>query len=62
MFKVMVMLSLGGADKLIKLWQLSSLSCVQEYRGHHDVVRDIKVLSPEQFLSAANDRSVEQLA
>ena len=62
MFKVMVMLSLGGADKLIKLWQLSSLSCVQEYHGHHDVVRDIKVLSPEQFLSAANDRSVEQLA
>ena len=47
---------IGGADRLIKLWQLSSLSCVQEYHGHQDVVRDIKVISPEQFLSVANDR------
>lgn len=50
----------GGADQLIKLWQVSSLSCVQEYHGHQDVVRDIKVLSPEQFLSAANDSTIRQ--
>ncbi|XP_065917217.1 phospholipase A-2-activating protein-like [Dysidea avara] len=48
----------GGADKLIKLWQLSSLSCVQEYRGHEDVVRDLKVFSSEQFVSIANDCTV----
>jgi len=51
-------LVLGGADKLIKLWQLSSLSCVQEYHGHEDVVRDVDVFSSEQFVSVANDWSV----
>ncbi|XP_019853296.1 PREDICTED: phospholipase A-2-activating protein-like [Amphimedon queenslandica] len=61
----------GGADKLIRLWSIDSssssatptssspsCSCVCEYRGHSDVVRDVKVLSCDQFLSASNDCSI----
>ena len=29
--------------------------CVQEYRGHTDVVRDVKVITSDVFLSASND-------
>ena len=29
--------------------------CVQEYKGHTDVVRDIKIASSDTFFSAAND-------
>ena len=28
---------------------------MQEYQGHSDVVRDVKVISSDLFLSAAND-------
>ncbi len=45
----------GGADKLVKLWELDSKMCVQEYRGHTDVVRDVKVATPDTFYSASND-------
>ena len=51
----------GGADKMIKLWDISTSSCIQEYCGHSDVVRDVKVLSAEVFISASNDWSVETL-
>ena len=47
--------SLAGADKLIRLWELDTKLCVQEYRGHTDVVRDVKVASRDHFFSAAND-------
>jgi len=45
----------GGADKLVKLWELGSKMCVQEYRGHNDVVRDVKIATPDTFYSASND-------
>ena len=45
----------GGADKTIKLWDVETCLCVQEYRGHSDAVRDVKVISAELFLSASND-------
>ena len=45
----------GGADKTIRLWEVDSKLCKQEYRGHTDVVRDVKVASPDTFYSAAND-------
>ena len=45
----------GGADKQVKLWEVDTKLCVQEYRGHSDVVRDIKIASADIFLSAAND-------
>jgi phospholipase A-2-activating protein len=48
----------GGADKMIKLWDISTSSCIQEYRGHGDVVRDVKVLSAEVFISASNDCTI----
>ena len=40
----------------MKLWEVDSGVCVQEYSGHGDVVRDIKVVSHQIFISAANDR------
>ena len=46
----------GGADRKVKLWEVDSGVCVQEYSGHSDVVRDIKVVSYQIFISAANDR------
>lgn len=45
----------GGADRLIKLWEVDTKLCLQEYVGHSDVVRDVKVTSSETFLSASND-------
>ena len=39
----------------MKLWEVDTKLCVQQYTGHGDVVRDIKVTSSETFLSAAND-------
>ena len=45
----------GGADKVIRLWEVNSKLCVLEYRGHRDVVRDVKVASLDTFYSAAND-------
>ncbi len=45
----------GGADRAVRLWELETKVCVQEYRGHADVVRDVKVTSRDTFLSAAND-------
>lgn len=45
----------GGADKVIKLWEIDTQLCIQDYRGHSDVVRDVKVISSELFLSASND-------
>lgn len=41
----------------MKLWEVDTKLCVQEYVGHGDVVRDIKITSSETFLSAANDWS-----
>ena len=46
---------IGGADRTVKLWEVETKLCVQQYAGHSDVVRDIKVTSSETFLSAAND-------
>ena len=46
----------GGADRRVKLWETDSKVCLQEYAGHNDVVRDIKIVSCQIFLSAANDR------
>ena len=46
----------GGADKRVKLWEIDSGACLQEYAGHNDVVRDIKIVSRQIFVSAANDR------
>ena len=40
---------------MIKLWEIDTQLCVQEYQGHSDVVRDVKVISSDLFLSAAND-------
>ena len=40
----------------MKLWEVDSGVCLQEYCGHNDVVRDIKVVSHQVFISAANDR------
>ena len=45
----------GGADRTVCLWEVESGLCVQEYRGHADVVRDVKVMTPELFISASND-------
>ena len=45
----------GGADRSIRLWEVDTRLCLQEYRGHSDVVRDIKLASSEVFFSAAND-------
>ena len=45
----------GGADRVIRLWEVDSKICVQEYHGHADVVRDVKVVSGDMFLSSAND-------
>ena len=45
----------GGADRTVKLWEVDTKLCVQQYTSHGDVVRDIKVTSSEIFLSAAND-------
>ena len=45
----------GGADHIIRLWELDNSLCVQEYRGHGDVVRDVKVINTDVFLSASND-------
>lgn len=50
----------GGADKIIRLWEVDTKLCIQEYRGHTDVVRDIKVASEDTFFSAANDCSIRQ--
>ena len=38
---------------IIRLWGLDNGLCVQEYRGH--VVRDVKVVNADVFLSASND-------
>ena len=46
----------GGADCKVKLWEVDSGVCLQEYAGHNDVVRDIKIVSHQVFISAANDR------
>ena len=51
----LILHSTGGADRSIKLWELDTKLCLQEYRGHSDVVRDVKVASSDIFLSAAND-------
>ena len=40
---------------MVRLWEVDTRMCVQEYRGHADVVRDVKVSSHEVFLSASND-------
>ena len=53
--------NLGGADRIIRLWELNSELCVQEYRGHADVVRDVKVISADMFLSVSNDWYVDLL-
>ena len=45
----------GGADRIIRLWELDTSLCVQEYSGHADVVRDVKVVNADVFLSASND-------
>ena len=29
--------------------------CIQEYRGHTEVVRDVKIATKDTFFSAAND-------
>ena len=52
---IVLLLWAGGADRTVKLWEVDTKLCVQEYVGHGDVVRDIKVTSSETFLSAAND-------
>eukprot|EP00731_Ephydatia_muelleri_P024286 Em0016g557a len=49
-----------GADRSIKLWELDTKLCLQEYRGHSDVVRDVKVASSDIFLSAANDCTIRR--
>ena len=54
-FLIQVLLFSGGADRIIRLWELDNSLCVQEYRGHGDVVRDVKVISADVFLSASND-------
>lgn len=51
----MMLLITGGADRVIKLWEVDTKLCLQEYVGHSDVVRDVKVTSSETFLSASND-------
>lgn len=45
----------GGADKVIRLWEVETKICIQEYKGHTDVVRDVKIASKDAFFSAAND-------
>jgi phospholipase A-2-activating protein len=46
----------GGADHRVKLWEVDTSGvCLQEYAGHNDVVRDIKIVSRQTFISAAND-------
>ncbi|XP_064395188.1 phospholipase A-2-activating protein-like [Halichondria panicea] len=45
----------GGADRVVRLWEVDTKMCIQEYSGHGDVVRDVKVSSHELFLSASND-------
>jgi phospholipase A-2-activating protein len=50
----------GGADHKVKLWEVDSGVCLQEYSGHGDVVRDIKVVSHQFFISAANDSSLRR--
>ena len=52
---IIVYTSTGGADRSVKLWELDTKLCLHEYRGHSDVVRDVKVASGDIFLSAAND-------
>ena len=54
-FLIQVFLFSGGADCIIRLWELDNSLCVQEYRGHGDVVRDVKVINTDVFLSASND-------
>ena len=54
-FLIQVFLFSGGADRIIRLWELDNSLCVQEYRGHGDVVRDVKVINVDVFLSASND-------
>ena len=44
-FLIQVFLFSGGADRIIRLWELDNSLCVQEYRGHGDVVRDVKVIT-----------------
>ncbi len=46
---------IGGADRAIRLWEVNTKVCLQEYAGHRDVVRDIKVYSCDLILSASND-------
>ena len=36
---IQVFLFSGGADHIIRLWELDNSLCVQEYRGHGDLVR-----------------------
>ena len=55
MCKILIVNFLGGADRIIRLWELESKLCVQEYRGHSNVVRDVKIISAEIFLSVSND-------
>ena len=50
-----VFLFSGGADRIIRLLELDNSLCVQEYRRHGDVVRDVKVINVDVFLSASND-------
>ena len=52
---IQVFLFSGGPDRIIRLWELDNSLCVQEYRGHGDVVRDVKVINADMFLSAFND-------
>ena len=51
-----IYLCVGGADRRVKLWEVDSGACLQEYAGHNDVVRDVRVVSQQSFISAANDR------
>ena len=46
---------------MVRLWEVDTRMCVQEYRGHADVVRDVKVTSLEGFLSASNDWCVSSI-
>ena len=56
-FLVGVMLT-GSADKTIKMWKGGA--CQKTLGGHTDCIRGLAVLSPEEFLSCANDCTVKR--
>lgn len=48
------LLASGGADKLVKLWNLDTLSQIRRYRGHGDAVTAVAFSADGQMLASAS--------